>query len=101
MPVLDCFGMTIEWALNIEVPIFKVNADIRNCNCHRAVKHLEHGKKVVERVLEKRLHRIVSVDEIQFCFMSEVGTIGAVVISRRMQEEYHGKEKRCICALWT
>ena len=36
--------------------------------------------KVVERVMEKRLHRIVSVDEMQFGFMPERGTIDAVLI---------------------
>ena len=38
--------------------------------------------KVVERVLEKRLHRIVSVDEIKFGFMPERGTIDTVFILR-------------------
>ena len=53
---------------------------------------------VVERVLKKMLHRIVSVDEIQFGFMPERGTIDAVFILRRMQEEYHAKGKKlCIC----
>ena len=47
--------------------------------------------KVVDRVLRKRLHRIVSVDEIHFGFMPERGTILAVFIFRRMQEEYHAK----------
>ena len=45
--------------------------------------------KVVERVLEKRLSRIMSVDEMQFGFMTERGRIDAVFIMRRMQEEYH------------
>ena len=39
---------------------------------------------VVKKVLEKRLRRIVSVDEIQFGFMPERGTIDAVFILRRM-----------------
>ena len=34
----------------------------------------------MERVLEKRLCRIVSVDEIQFGFTPERGTIHAVLI---------------------
>ena len=55
--------MPVNWALSIVVTIFKEKGDIRNCSCHRAVKLLEHGMKVVERVLEKILHRIVSVDE--------------------------------------
>ena len=40
----------------------------------------EHGMKVVLNVLGKRLHRIVSVDEMQFGFMPERGTIDAVFI---------------------
>ena len=75
------------------VPIFKGMGDIRNCSCYRALKLLEHGMKVVERVLEKRLHRIVSVDEMQFGFMPERGTIHAVFILRRLQEEYHAEWK--------
>ena len=54
--------MPVEWALSI-VLIFKGKGDIRNCSCYRAVKLLEHSMKVVERVLEKQLRRIVSVDE--------------------------------------
>ena len=59
--VLDVFGMPAEWALCTVVPIFKGKVDIRNCSCHRAVKFLEHGMKVVRRMLLKRLCRIVSV----------------------------------------
>ena len=45
-----------------------------------AMKLLEHGMKVVERVLEKRLHRMVSVDEMQFGFIPERGIIDAAFI---------------------
>ena len=54
--------------------------DIRNCSCHRAVKFVEHGMKVVER----RLCIIVYADEMQFGFMPERGTIDAVSILRRV-----------------
>ena len=64
--VLDGSGMPPEWALRILVPIFNGKGDIRNCSCHRAVKLLEHGMKVVEMVLEKRLHRIVNVMKCNF-----------------------------------
>ena len=47
--------------------------------------------RVVESVLEKRLCRIVSIDEMQFGFVPERGAIDAVFILRRMQEEYHAK----------
>ena len=51
--------------------------------------------KVVERVFEKRFRRIVYVNEVQFGFMPERGTIDAVFILRRMQEEYHAIG--CMC----
>ena len=41
----------------------------------------------------------MTVDEIQFAFMSERKLIDAVFILRRMQEEYHAKEKRCMCLM--
>ena len=43
---------------------------------------------MVEWVLEKMLHGIVTVDEMQFGLMPERGTIDAVFMLRRMQEEY-------------
>ena len=76
------------------VPIFKGKVDIRNCSCHRAVKLLEHVLRVLERVLEKRLRRIVTVDEMLFGFMPERGIIDVVFILRRMQEEYHACGKK-------
>ena len=76
------------------VPIFKRKGDIRNFGCYRTVKFLEHGMKVVERVFEKWLCRIVSVNEMQFGFMPERGTINAVFILRRMQGKYHARGKK-------
>ena len=57
------------------------------------LKLLEHDMKVMERVLAKRLRRIMSFDEMQFGFMPERGTIDAAFIVRRLQEEYHAKGK--------
>ena len=85
--------MPVEWALRIVIQIFKGNGDIRNCSCNRSVKLLEHGKKVVEMVLEKRLQRIANAD-MQFGYMPERGTIDAIFVLRRMQEEYHAKGKK-------
>ena len=79
--------MPVEWGLHIVVPIFKGNiCYIRNCSCYAAVMLLEHLLKVVEMVLGKRLHRMVTVNEMQYGFMPEGGTIDAVFVLRRMQE---------------
>ena len=78
------------WGL---APTFKKNGDIRNCNCHRTVKLLKHGMKVVERALEKIPQRIVTANERQVNFKPEKGTTD-VFILRRRQEEYHARRKK-------
>ena len=45
-------------------------------------------------MLEKRLCRIVTVDEMKFGFIPESGTIDAVFIIRWLQAEYHAKGKK-------
>ena len=70
---------------SIVVPILGMKGDIRNCSSYVTVKLLEHGMMVVKRVLEKRLCRKVSVDEMQFDYMPVRGSIDAVFILRRMQ----------------
>ena len=69
--VRNGFGTPAEWTPRIVDQIFKGKDDIRNCSCYRAVKLLQHSTNVVERMLEKSLCRIVSVDEMQFGFMPE------------------------------
>ena len=54
----------------------------------RAMKLFEHVMKVVERVLEKGFCAIVTVNEMQFGFMPERGTIDTVFIMRSLQEQY-------------
>ena len=69
----------MEGMVRIEAPIFKGKGDIWNCSCYGAVELLMHGMKVVERVLEIRFNRIVTVDVMQFGFMPERGAIDAVL----------------------
>lgn len=92
--VLDGRGMPEEWEVSVVVPIFKGKGDARSCGAYRGVKLLEHAMKIVERVLVNRIRRIVEVDEMQFGFMPGKGTIDAVFILRRLQEEYRAKGKK-------
>ena len=91
--------MPAEWAISVVVPMFKEKGDIQNCSCYRAAKLLEHGMKVVEKLLEIRLHRLANVDEMQFGSMPERLTIDAALILRRMQEEYDVNGKSCVHVL--
>ena len=69
--VLDGRGMPDDWALSVVITIFKGKGDAMNGMAYRGLKLLEHALKTVEKVLERRLRRIVKMDEIQFGFMQE------------------------------
>ena len=43
--------------------------------------------EIVEKALEKRLRKIVTIDDMQFGYVPGKGTIDAVFIKRRIQEE--------------
>ena len=81
------------------VPIFKGKGDAMSCMAYRGVKLLEHAMKIVEKVLAR--YGLVKVDEMQFVFMPGKGTIDAVFILRRLQEEYLTRRRSCICASLT
>ena len=55
------------------------------------VKLLKHGKKVVERFLEKRKQSVVEINEMQFHFMSGKEVVAALFVS---QEEYLQKNRK-------
>ena len=57
------------------------------------VKLLEHGMKITERVLERRIRTLVDFDEAQFGFMPGKGTTDALFLVRRLQE-HRTKDKR-------
>ena len=50
--------------------------------------------KIAERELERRIQEIVNVQEMQFGFMPGKGTIDALFILKRMQEEYRDKGRK-------
>ena len=50
--------------------------------------------KIVERVLERRIRKLVNLNEMRFGFMPGKGTVDAIFMVRRMQEEYQKKDKK-------
>ena len=51
--VLDGAGMPDEWKTSVMLSIFKRKGDLKELCFYRGVKLLEHGMKVVERVLKR------------------------------------------------
>ncbi|KAA3670323.1 uncharacterized protein DEA37_0010186 [Paragonimus westermani] len=83
-----------DWRYSVLVPLYKGKGDVRDCGSYRGVKLLEHGMKVVERVFERRLRKMVNIDEMQFGFMPGKGTVDALFIARMLQEKYRRKKKK-------
>jgi len=84
----------VDWELSTLVPLYKGKGDPLDCGSYRAIKLLEHGMKVLERVLEKRIRKKVKIDEMQFGFMPGRGTTDAIFIVRQLQEKYMEKRKK-------
>ena len=82
-----------EWELSTLIPIFKGKGDPMECGSYRAVKLLEHGMKVLEGVLEKRLRQKVKIDDMQFGFVPGKGTVDAIFMVRQLQEKFLEKRK--------
>ena len=76
------------------VPIFKGKGDVMSCGSYREVKLLKHAKEIVERVLKRRIRTLVNLNKLQFGFIPGKGTVEAIFIVRRMQEEYKKKDKK-------
>ena len=85
--------MSHDWKTST-VLIYKKKGSVMDYAIYRGLKLLEHGMKVVERLLEKRLRRLVKVDQIQFGFMPGKSTMNAIFILRKMQESYLEKNRK-------
>ena len=91
--ILNGMDMPHDWRMSTVVPIYE-KGSVMDCASYRGVKLLEHGMKVVERLLEKRLRRLVKVDQMQFGFMPGKSTVDAIFILRRMKESYLEKNRK-------
>ena len=76
-----------DWQKSILVPIYKQKGDILECNNYRGIKLMEHGIKIYERVLDKRLREVIQIDEMQFGFMPGRSTVDAIFIMRQKQKK--------------
>ena len=83
-----------DWSKSTLVPLYKGKGDPLECGSYRAIKLLEQGMKVMERVLEKRVRSQVKIDDMQFGFTPGKGTTDAIFIMRQMKEKYQAKKKQ-------
>ena len=79
--------MPEEWKKSEISPIYKQKGDQLECGNLRGIKLLEHGMKIFEKILERRLRKLITVNNMQFGFSPGKGTTDAVFIIQRLQEK--------------
>jgi len=60
---------------------------------YRGIKLIDQMMKVIERVIEARVKRKVIVDDMQFRFRIEKGTVDAILIVRQVQNKFIVKKR--------
>ena len=92
--------MSHDWRTIIVASIYKKKGSVIHWASCIGVKLLENSMKVVKRLLEKRLKRLVKVHQMQFGFMPGRSTLDAIFILRKMKESYFEKNRKLfICFL--
>ncbi len=95
--ILEGERMPDEWRKSVLVPIFKNKGDVQSCSNYRGIKLLSYAMKIWERVVEKRLRRVVRISDEQFGFMPGRSTTDAIFALRMMMEKYREGQKELHC----
>ena len=71
------------------VPIYKQKRDTLECGNVRGITLLEHGMKIFEKILERILRKLITVNNnMQSGFSSGKGTTYAVFIIQQLQRKH-------------
>ena len=72
MEMINASGKVgIDVMMKLVQRVLDGKGDVMNCKAYRGVKLLEHGIKIIEMLLEKRIRTLVAVDDMQFGFLQE------------------------------
>ena len=67
-----------DWSRSWMVNVYKGKGDALACGSYRGIKLLDHAMKVLERVIEMRVRKIVKIDSMKFGFMAGRSTTDAI-----------------------
>ena len=82
-----------EWTKTYIVIIYKEKGDPIQCKNYRGTKLLEHGLKLLEKTIDRKLRELVSINRMQFGFSKGKGSTNAIFILRQVQEKMLEKKK--------
>ena len=70
---------------SVLTPIFEGKRDIMNCGMYIGVKLQEHEVKIVQKVLQKKLRKVVAKDETRYGFLPDKGIIDSLYSKKETQ----------------
>lgn len=80
-------SMPDQWRESFLMPLYKGKGDTRDCNNHRSIKFMSHTMKIMERFLDNRMRRIVTLSQNQCGFVGGKSTIDAIQSLRIWSEK--------------
>ena len=95
--VIDEGVVPADWRDRIIVNLYKGKRDALDRGNYRDLKLTDHVMKLVEHVLERRIRKMVDIDEMQFGFVSGRSATDAVFIVRQLQGKYLAIKKPLFC----
>merc|ERR1712121_308888 len=81
-----------DWKSSFTIPIYKGKGENLECQNYRGIRLLEHGLKIYEKILEKRLENMVKIENFHFGFLKGKSTTDAIFIIRQLKEKYQEKK---------
>ena len=94
--IMETEKLPDEWSSTL-IPIFKNEADIKECKNYRGIKLTSHTLKIWERIIDKRLREKVLISDQQFRFMPGGITMDAIFSLRQLTEKYREGQKSLHC----
>jgi len=97
-----CSGVvSVDWKRSWMVNVYKGKGNALECSSYRGIKLLEHVLKVLERVIEARIRKIVKIDELQFGFSPGKAPQMQSLLYVRSKKSSLGNRRSCGSLLWT
>ena len=87
-----------NWEQSFIVCLYKGKGDALDRGNYRGLKLTEQVMKVLERIVDRLIRQVVSIDESQFGFVPGRGTTDAIFVVRQLQEKYLAANKRLYMA---
>ena len=88
-----------DWRDSIIVNLYKGKGDALDRGNYKSLKPTDHVMKLVEHALERRIGKMMDIDEMQFGFVSGRNATDAVFIVGQLQEKYLAFKKPLLFSL--